>query len=304
MGVSCFGMAGLWDSIMKRLVKAYGAHFAKWLVTAAIFVQALDIELKPQHLFADALLEITVGGKRALIHIEFQTDRDPEMEVRLMEYNMLASHQYGRCPVTSYVIYLRKDGEVAKSPLIRKGAVDEEVHRFQFRVIKLWEVPAETIVQLGWVGLLPLLTLTKGGKRPEVVKVMIDSLVSAGEKDLLALAQLVGGLAFKKESERASFKRRFSMFQDILKESWVYQEIGHEFFEQGREQGREQGKLEGQRQTLMNFVQVRFPEIVAVAKQQTDATSDPEVLQALTIKLFAAQTVEEARRVLLEGNTH
>ena len=130
-------MPGPWDSIMKRLVKAYGEHFARWLVFAANFVRVLDIELKPQHLFADALLEVIVEGMRALLHIEFQTDSDPEMEVRLMEYNVLASRQYDHCPITSYVIYLRKGGEVAKSPFIRKGAEGEEAHRFHFRVIEL-----------------------------------------------------------------------------------------------------------------------------------------------------------------------
>jgi len=210
---------------MKRMVKAYAMHFAKWLLGPATFIRALDIELKPQHLFADALLEIIVEERRSLMHIEFQTDSDSEMETRLMEYNMLASRQYGHCPVTSYVIYLREVSKVAESPFIRQGADGEEVHRFYFRVTKLWEVPAEEILQMGWVGLLPLVTLTRNGKQPEVVKVMIGTLTAAGEIDLLAFAQLLGGLAFRVRSEREWFKRRFNMFQDILRESWVYQEI-------------------------------------------------------------------------------
>ncbi len=82
-------------------------------------------------------------------------------------------------------------------------------------------------------GLLPLLTLTDGGKRPEVVKEMIETLGSAQEFDLLAISQIVGGLVFKEGSEREWFRRRFHMFQDILRESWVYQEIGQEYLEKG-----------------------------------------------------------------------
>src|SRR6266436_8940431 len=119
---------------MKRLVKAYAQHFATWLMATATFISALDVELQAQHLFADALLEIIGNGVRALLHIEFQTGSDPDMEIRLMEYNMLASRQYGHCPVTSYVIYLRKDGEVAQSPYIRPGANREEVFRFHYQV--------------------------------------------------------------------------------------------------------------------------------------------------------------------------
>src|SRR3989442_4140465 len=117
---------------------------------------------------------------------------------------------------------------------------------------------------MGWAGLLPLVTLTKGGTRPEVVKEMIETLASAGEMDLLALARLIGGLAFKKQEEREWFRRRFSMFQDILRESWVYQEIGQEFLaeglekglERGLKKGLEKGKLEGQRQALMSYLMV------------------------------------------------
>src|SRR6266851_3831139 len=39
--------------------------------------------------------------------------------------------------------------------------------------------------------------------------------------------------------------KRFNMFQDILRESWVYQEIGQEFLEQGFEKGLEQGLTKG-----------------------------------------------------------
>jgi hypothetical protein len=183
--------------------------------------------------------------------------------------------------------------EVAESPFTRLGADGEEVHRFSFRVLKLWEIPAEVILQMGWVGLLPLLTLTDGGKRPEVVKVMIDTLVSAEEIDLLALAQLVGGLAFKAGPEQEWFKRRFNMFQDILRESWVYQEIGQEFLEEER-----QRRIQGQHEMLASFIQAHFPEITALAKQQTDDIKDPDVLQNVILKLLTVGTVEEAKSIL------
>ena len=87
-------MAGKWDSLMKRLVRRYARHFVKWLATEAVFVKALDIELQNQHLFADALLQVVLNGKPGLLHIEFQTYDDDKMERRVLEYNVLASHQY------------------------------------------------------------------------------------------------------------------------------------------------------------------------------------------------------------------
>ena len=279
---------------MKRLVRRYAKHFARWLVAEAVFVRALDIELQNQQLFADALLEVRLRGEPALLHIEFQAYDDPDMAMRLLEYNVLASRQYEHLPVYSYVIYLRKAGEVAASPLVRGFPTGEDVHHFFFGVIKLWEVPAELFLGAGWTGVLPLVTLTDGGKRPEVVKEMIDQLASAEEYDVLAIAQVLGGLVFKTGPELAWFRKRFSMFQDILSESWVYQEL----VEQGVEKERQQ-ELQRQRQTIVGFVQRRFPEITALAEQQTAKITDPEMLQTVILKLLDAQTIEEARQILL-----
>ena len=153
--------------------------------------------------------------------------------------------------------------------------------------------------------LLPLLTLTEGGKRPEVVKEMIDTLASAGEMDLLAISQIVGGLVFKEGAERDWFRRRFSMFQDILRESWVYQEIGQEYLEKGIEEGIEEERerrIQDQRAMLVRIVQLHFSELLALAKQQADAIKDPEILTAMNFKLLSAHTVEEARRILLDAH--
>ena len=151
----------------------------------------------------------------------------------------------------------------------------------------------------GWLGLLPLVILTKGGKQPKVVNEMIEKLALAQEYDLMAIARLLGGLVFKEGSDESDwFKRRFYMFQDILRESWVYQEIGQEYFEQGREEERQE-ELQRQRQTVLSFVQRHFSEVVSLAKQQTDRITEPEVLQTVILRLLAAQTVEEARQILL-----
>src|SRR5205085_5055192 len=143
-----------------------------------------------------ALLEVLIENQPGLIEIEFQTYSEENIEERLLEYNFLAYRQYG-LPVYSYLIYLRKNGAIATSPYTRQFLSGEAVHLFYFKVIKLWEIPAEFILRMGWLGLFPLLTLTKGGKRPEIVQVMVDHLSSAQEWDLLAASRVVGGLAFK-----------------------------------------------------------------------------------------------------------
>ena len=142
------------------------------------------------------------------------------------------------------------------------------------------------------------MTLTDGGKQPEVVKEMIDRLASAEEYDLLAISEVVGGLAFRKGPELEWFKRRFSMFQDILRDSPNNQEI----IEQGLEKGREEGRIQEQQEMLMRLVQLRFPELLALAEQQANGITNPEVLPPVNFKLLAVLTIEEARQLLLNIN--
>ena len=88
------------------------------------------------------------------------------------------------------------------------------------------------------------------------------------------------------------------MFQDILRDSPIYQEI----VEQGLEKGREEGRIQEQQEMLMRLVQLRFPELLALAKQQANGITNPEVLPPVNFKLLDVQTVEEARQLLLNIN--
>src|SRR2546423_15447305 len=105
------------------------------------------------------------------------------------------------------------------------------------------------------------------------------------------------------------------MFQDILRESWVYQEIGQEFFEEGLEKGLEKGREKGlekgreeerkrriqeQREMLISLVQIHFPDIIDLARQKAERFNDPEVLRTLNLKLIATQKLDEAKKLLFE----
>ncbi len=116
----------------------------------------------------------------------------------------------------------------------------------------------------------------------------------------------------------------FAMLEDILEESWTYQEIAKKGMQEGLDLGLQQGLAKGleqglqkgleqgreeerqqwvheQHETLLSFVQVRFPELVSLAKQQTASINDPEVLHKLIVTLFNVQTADEAKQVLIEA---
>src|SRR6266566_7446756 len=187
-------MPGPFDSTTKRLLREKPEHYVTWLVAQAVFVRPLPTELKSRNVFADGLFAITVNGKPALLHIEFQTRNDPNMGKRLLEYNILASSENGWLPVYTVVIYLRRDGNVPKSPFIRKLPNSKEYQRFYYDIIEIAKLPARTLLDTGLLGLLPLLPMTDGGTEPELMQEMTSTLEDAGERELLALAFAFGGL--------------------------------------------------------------------------------------------------------------
>lgn len=87
------------------------------------------------------------------------------------------------------------------------------------------------------------------------------------------------------------------MFEDALKNSWAYQEIMQEG-EQIGEQKRALAELRRQRRLLSSYVQMHFPRIVDMAKERGNTIDTSEVLDDLTLRIFAAKSEEEARRIL------
>ena len=97
------------------------------------------------------------------------------------------------------------------------------------------------------------------------------------------------------------------MSQDILRDSWVYQEIGQSFLLEGIERGIEQSReqeLRRDRQIVLDYVEMKFPEQVAFAQQQVEQMTDPGVFRQVLNKLFAAQSVQEAQEALLPTPTN
>jgi len=79
------------------------------------------------------------------------------------------------------------------------------------------------------------------------------------------------------------------MYQDILQESWVYQETKLE------------GKLEALQKAILNIVQTRFPAMLSITKQQIDGIKNEEILQHLLLKIGLSQNADEALEALVEA---
>jgi predicted transposase YdaD len=203
------------------------------------------------------------------------------------------------------VIYLKKGSTIQEPFLANRLPDGRSVHRFDFSIIRLWEVPTKELKEKGLVGLLPLLVLTREGTRREVVEDVIADLApseEASKADLLTLTYGLASLAFENEEDQEWLIWRFAMLDDILLETRAFQEIRKSALKEGREERREEGKLEGLREALLTLVQARFPgrKLQRLTKIQAVLIDDPTILEDLITKIALAQTLEEVQTILLD----
>ena len=119
---------------------------------------------------------------------------------------------------------------------------------------------------------------------------------------LLAGAQVIRELsehlnrAIDTQEDKNWLIRRFRMYQDILRDTEIYQIIMQEGVQQ-----QQQKELQDLRQILLGFLQERFSGLVSFATTQISNITDIEILKQLTLKVSLSQTENEARQYLVEA---
>jgi hypothetical protein len=294
-------MSKQWDRLTKMLLAINPQHLVNWLLPGARYKGERVRELIALAVEADILFDVVLpDGQEIVLHVEIQRGGKRNIGRRLWEYNVMTILSAG-LPVLTVVIYLYKDPkdpQVVESPHIIALPTGEEIHRFQFKSIKLWELSREIFKQHHLEGLLPLLPLTKDGAKYEVVEEMIAELQARGREDLLSLGYAFASLVFKKTADKAWLKWRFKMLKEILEESWAYQEMVGEASEKAREQERSE-QLQRERILLVSYVETRFPELLALAKECANVIASPAELDDVIVKLFPLQETYEVRSYLL-----
>src|SRR5579859_3320059 len=185
----------LWDKYTKVLAKSRPQSLVSFLLPNALFKQVVDRELQVPSLMADGLYEVMWQRKRIMLHVEFQKWHDGNMGRRMWQYNALVN-MHTELPVYSVVIYLKKYKRPIESPYVIPLPDGRPTQRLDFDTIKLWEIPSELFEEQGLIGLLPLLPLTRDGKKAETIQRMIAVLRALKEDDLLALGYAFASLVF------------------------------------------------------------------------------------------------------------
>jgi predicted transposase YdaD len=291
---------------MKWLVRQNPQSLVSFLLPDALFIGEVDRELQAPAVTSDTLYRVTWQEEPIVLHVEFQLKHDDEMGRRLWQYNAL-TNIHTKLPVYSVVIYLLENKRLVPSSYVIRLPDGRPTQRLDFGTIRLWELDPEVFEQQKLVGLLPLLPLTKGGKNRKTVNRMIDRLERAGRQDLFMVGYAFSSLVFTAKGDNEWLKASFFKMHDFLKDTWVFQEVIKEGLEQGLEQGLQQGLQQGKNagredaleRQITRFVELRFPTLLALAKQTVEQKKSVEQLQMMLDKLYQANTIEEAHAALL-----
>ncbi|MBE9244151.1 MAG: Rpn family recombination-promoting nuclease/putative transposase [Microcystis flos-aquae TF09] len=275
----------MYDNVCKFLAENYSRDFAQWLLGEPIsFTQLSPSELSLEPIRADAL--ILLESDQIILHLEFQTDPDPKMSFRMLDYRTRVYRRFPKKTMRQVVIYLKE----TSSPLVRENAFILPNTRHEYEVLRLWEIPAEKM--LGLSGLLPLANLGKTPNRPEILRQVaakIDNIEGRTEKSNLAAATaILAGLVLSKEIIGSLLR------EEIMRESVIYQDI--------RESGKAQGRREEAVSLILRLLNRRLGEISSTLSQQIRELS-LEQLETLGEALLDFTSLTDLTAWLLEIET-
>ncbi|SHG10694.1 hypothetical protein SAMN02745206_03272 [Desulfacinum infernum DSM 9756] len=235
-------------------------------------------------------------GRVFIVLLEVQSRWEPQVPLRLLEYDV-RHHLKTGLSVLPVVMLLTPSGSVVE--YFEDGGI-----RYRFRVVSLAAMDAREVVDRGNPCLMPFVGLMRGG--PDVFQMAEEAIYGSGlgrsdKADLLTgMAPLTGLL--DKDLPRKLLERR----RDIMMESYAYELIKKEGYEeglrsgvqQGIQQGIEKGTLNALRELILETLDERFEEVPRNLRHDLRKLEDPHELKLLFRKALRAESLHEFQEAL------
>lgn len=231
------------------------------------------------------------NGQTGVIHIELQTKVEEDIGQRLAEYGLriwLREH----LPVRSVVVFFRPGRKLPRSPFGWSWDGEEESLRYQFHVVKLWELQPELVLHSAHDTLWPLAGIMGRASVDQLDKVaehIIEApLPRQRQGDLVSLLLDIAGLRLKR-ADVLEVIRRHPIMNDLINES-SFTEVIEEL---RGPKWKEEGRLTGMREMAQGVLESRFVTVPADVLAALN-TADEATLRAL-IPAISTESLEEVR---------
>ncbi len=280
-------MALTFDSTLKDLARDYPPDFLGTFDQPPTMPwKLLNIDLSTVTTSADFVVGLG-NPLQEILHIDFQASASATKHADILAYNVLLYRHY-LVPVHSSIILLHpKAGHSNPGGTIHYTARSSDGKmEFKYKVIRLWEIPTETLLQ-GGLGTVPLATLSRlpiGIPEEDSLAVIVQRLVDRVVQDapeehakkLLTSAYLLAGLRVSPKISKQLFQGAYIMRESST--DWL-------IIDEGREA--EAKKL------ILIMGEKRFGPINEAHKTQLEAITDIDHLETLATQLLDVSSWEE-----------
>ncbi len=241
------------DNTCRRLAELFPSDFASWVLGRKVtYTELSPTELSTEFIRADSL--ILLQNSNEILHIEFQTIYKDSLPMRLADYRLRIHRRFPNKRIHQVVIYLRR----TKSKKVYQDFFQIAGMTAYFDVIRIWEVPSETLLK--YPGLTPFAVLGQTQNATQTLRSAVKNITKLPDEDqqheAMAASYILAGLKLKPELISQVIRR------DIMQESTTYQVILKEGIEQGIEQGIgqgiETGKIRQKGETALKMLKKGF----------------------------------------------
>jgi hypothetical protein len=271
-------------------------------------LRVLESDLATTTAAADKVLR--VGGREPwILHLEFQARRRQRFAEYLHLYNTLVEHKH-RLPVDTVAVLLQPKADApALNGVLEKRLPGRPPYcHFEYRVIRLWQEPAEAYLT-GGVGLLPLAPLTNVAEAelPQVVGRMRRRLDRDASEDhrrrLWTATATLMGIRYPPDQTLDLLGEMLAMinWDDSSIIRWLKRKARKEALAEGREkgfvkghaEGRAEGEVQATRELVLELGQKHFHELPAQVSETLAQIDDLAQLRQLALRVHDVASWDE-----------
>jgi predicted transposase/invertase (TIGR01784 family) len=202
---------------------------------------------------ADLVAQATLHKKKVILHLEVQTDNDPDMLYRMLRY-LVEIHQQYKLPIYQVVVFFGSDPITMQNTLCFDLAKESKID-YCYRLFDIKTIPFDTITAQSQPQFLTLLPLTQTDLEPQHhLEKSVQTLLERTQQmdfhtrqNLLLQSEILASLRYEKEMIQNIFQEAIKMLkvEETPFYQWVLEEGIEKGIEKGREEGIEKGREEG-----------------------------------------------------------
>jgi len=290
------------DSPLKRLITTFINDFAEWLLKSEVaFVTPQNIELHAHSdpIRADQIFTVKLAdGRSVILHIEFQGRRsDVPMPLRELDSLSRLALKFRDLEIYSVVFYVGNSaGRHDTGSHEIKNPTGGLTLSWQYKVIRLWKMNAQELIDVGKPALLGLIGQTQITE-PEVLLPKVVSMVKTVPDAEMQKRLLSETMLLINDEEILTMLENLIEADEVLEETPLMRRLRT----QGYEEGVEKGGLNKSRHDILKIVGLRFKpqsSLYQQIEQQLALITNGTMLDILLTTAVRCETITDFQKTL------